>query len=541
VILKKNAADRFSTVLRSWEGETVVLIGGGWSLTREQVELVGQARDRGLVKVGAVNDAYLWAPWADVHYAADAKWHAWHSQGIDKPAIGLKADQVRQLWTSFAGEKCTIQNSGGEVADPAVHVMRNRAGPGLHSVGLSLDPAYLVTGHNSGFQLINLVVLAGAKRIILLGYDGAQNAKTGATHFHGSHPTPTYVGSYEYYRRAFTTAERPLQQAGVEVINCSPGTAIASFRKARFEDVFATREVSLTAEQVRDGVSGRTINRIRVRGGSGLGDAIYIRPVAEYYARKGDEVTVCCAYPEVFAGAKGIKVEGFSRDRIDVLAHYVGGKKRIDKNQWQDIAISAAVPDLALSFRWSIRNRALVDGIRADAGDRPVVLVHGGRAPMGRADGFGKELLPEKRAIDRVLAELGDCFRVRVGHGEKLYGLEVDVDLNGSTSVSDLMDLGWSCDGALGQCSFMIPLCEAFDKAFLAVWAASGMEAHRHPYIKAITPAKIFSKPTSIAVIDTWQPERIREVVNEFRSMVGRAASARGAGTGARIDQAHAA
>jgi len=216
VILKKNAADRFSTVLRSWEGETVVLIGGGWSLTREQVELVGQARDRGLVKVGAVNDAYLWAPWADVHYAADAKWHAWHSQGIDKPAIGLKADQVRQLWTSFAGEKCTIQNSGGEVADPAVHVMRNRAGPGLHSVGLSLDPAYLVTGHNSGFQLINLVVLAGAKRIILLGYDGAQNAKTGATHFHGSHPTPTYVGSYEYYRRAFTTAERPLQQAGVD-------------------------------------------------------------------------------------------------------------------------------------------------------------------------------------------------------------------------------------------------------------------------------------------------------------------------------------
>ena len=77
--------------------------------------------------------------------------------------------------------------------------------PGGHGTGLSLDPDKLVTGHNSGFQALNLAVLAGARRILLLGYDG-KAGQDGRTHWSGGHPRPTAAGAWEQYRRAMTAA-----------------------------------------------------------------------------------------------------------------------------------------------------------------------------------------------------------------------------------------------------------------------------------------------------------------------------------------------
>jgi len=228
MILRHLPGSRFSEVLPAWVGETVVLLGGGPSLTLEQVEMV-RAAD---VRCIAVNDAYLVAPWANVQYAADAHWHRWHTEGIAKPMLGLTAADVRARWLGFQGQKCSIQDSGGSDLGPSVHIMRNRDHPG-RSMGLSLDPQFLVTGFNSGFQSLNLAVLAGAKRILLVGFDGQPT--DGRDHFHGSHPRPTPPAAYPLYRQAMSAAENALITAGVEVLNCSPGSAINSFPKVQLE------------------------------------------------------------------------------------------------------------------------------------------------------------------------------------------------------------------------------------------------------------------------------------------------------------------
>lgn len=235
MILRRIEGSRFSEVQPLWAGLTAVVIGCGPSLTKEQVALVGELRAAGEVRAVVVNDAYLLASWADVQYAADSHWHQWHQEGIAKPALKLSAEQVKERWASFAGQKCTIQNSGANVTDEAVHMLRNRSFPS-HSMGLSLDPTALVTGRNSGFQAMNLAVLAGAKQIVLLGFDGAP-AKDGREHFHGGHPRPTPVAAYPLYRQAMSAAENALAEAGVEVVNCSPGSAIDSFPKKALEDV----------------------------------------------------------------------------------------------------------------------------------------------------------------------------------------------------------------------------------------------------------------------------------------------------------------
>ena len=79
--------------------------------------------------------------------------------------------------------------------------------------------------------VIALAVLAGARTVILLGYDG-KPAANGATHWHGGHPKPSSAAIFQHARRAFSAVERDLEAVGVRVVNCSPGSAIESFPKA---------------------------------------------------------------------------------------------------------------------------------------------------------------------------------------------------------------------------------------------------------------------------------------------------------------------
>lgn len=280
----------------------------------------------------------------------------------------------------------------------------------------------------------------------------------------------------------------------------------------------------MTVAMRRDAVSGRLVpaypplkpGEKRIRGGSGLGDSIYLRPIAEHFLRAGDPVTVCSDYPDVFLGT-GATVERFGRERINVLAHYSQGKANGSTTQWQDVCRSAGVPAMPLAFGWTVRNRALVDGVLASAAGRPLVLVHGGRAPMARPDRFGIELLPERSAFVVALRALDDCYRVRIGRGPNLYGFPVDDELGDATTVSDLLDLGVSCAGVVAQCSFAVPLAECFGRPLFVLWARAGLDS-RTDYIRRITPGKVLEpRATTRWVIDDAGDEAVALAVRSWR------------------------
>jgi hypothetical protein len=259
----------------------------------------------------------------------------------------------------------------------------------------------------------------------------------------------------------------------------------------------------------------------RLRGGSGLGDSIYLRPLAEHFISKGQPIEVCSDYPDIFIGSQA-KVAPFSRENIDIVGHYVNGKTTVGTNQWQDICHNAHAPeDLPLRFPWR-EPAGLREEWRTLTGGMPMILVHGGRAPMARKDGFGAELLPERGPFVAALDAISrDCCLVRIGGEEKAYDLPCDMDMRGRTSVAGLLDLAWICDGIIAQPSFCIPMAECFDKPLLCVWASSGMHCARHPYLRAITPWKVLSKRTSHWFIDdqefpeehgaNWFAEQIRK------------------------------
>jgi len=208
-----------SSVPRLWPGSTVVCIGSGPSLTQADVDAC-----REKARVIVVNDAYKLALWADLLYACDSKWWKWAH--TDKKRHPHFAD--------FHGLKFALEPQ--QMRWPQVQTLRNM-GP----YGLELNPVGVRTGSNSGYQAINLAVHFGAKRILLLGYDmklsGSRAHFFGPTGAHPDNSKPPFQACL----KAFQTLVAPLAKAGVDVINCTPGSALKAFPMASLRDVLIER------------------------------------------------------------------------------------------------------------------------------------------------------------------------------------------------------------------------------------------------------------------------------------------------------------
>lgn len=186
-------------------------------MTRDQADAV-----RGRCRVIAVNNQAIdtecdgrtepaFAPWADVLYAADSKW--WH------------ANKARAL--AFAGIKVTIRAS----IDPQIHFLEQS-----HERIFDDRPTHLATGGNSGYQAVHLAVHFGAARIVLLGFD--MQATGNRRHWFGNHPKHlNTIQNFAAWVKAFDRLAPVLAGRGVDVVNCTPGSALQCFRTDRLAAV----------------------------------------------------------------------------------------------------------------------------------------------------------------------------------------------------------------------------------------------------------------------------------------------------------------
>ncbi len=210
-------------IIPLWRGQTAVILGGG----TQDPEIINSIR--GKARVIAINDAYKLAPWADILYGCDAKWWNWHNPEVDGP----KGDA-----TSFAGIKVGLKWNAMEGKYYGGWDHENypdvRALAATGRSGLEEAPNGLRTGANSGYQAINLACHMGATRILLLGYD-MQTTATGS-HWFGEHPdgvAPTWPVMLSDY----PSLVKPLENKGVEVINCTPSSALDVFPRGKIGDL----------------------------------------------------------------------------------------------------------------------------------------------------------------------------------------------------------------------------------------------------------------------------------------------------------------
>jgi hypothetical protein len=209
------AADLLPSIEPRFGGQTVVVAGSGPSLT------AGVAAACRGVPVIAVNDAYRLFPDAVLLYACDADWWDVHGGCPD-----------------FAGEKWSSHSVGPKRDDNDKREVARKYGltliEGRAAEGFSLDPSIIHYGSNSGFQAVNLAILFGATRIVLVGFD--MRAINGRRHFFGDHPTRLRNRSgYASFVRAFERAAKTLP-ANTKIINAAPDSSLKCFLKMELQD-----------------------------------------------------------------------------------------------------------------------------------------------------------------------------------------------------------------------------------------------------------------------------------------------------------------
>lgn len=196
-------------VPRLWRGATVAILGGGPSLTLDQIETV---RARGWRMI-AINNAYQIAMDADLLWWCDRQWYDLHRDHPD--------------FVAFPGIRATLDNR----SLPADYHLAN-TGP----AGIETAPNGVRTGSNSAHQTINLCCHLGAARVVLLGIDGKY--LDGRSHWHGGHPLPHDEAFYQDKMIPLLhTAVQPLRDLGVEVINANPNSAVDAFPRLALSDI----------------------------------------------------------------------------------------------------------------------------------------------------------------------------------------------------------------------------------------------------------------------------------------------------------------
>lgn len=181
-----------------WAGQTVAIFASGPSMNAALAE-----QCRGLRTIAINNQSFDCVPWADVIYGSDVKW--WR--------------HYLSVVSTLPGRKISLEYglpiNGVEYLRPSSKVFDDR-------------PEYLSTGANSGYAALCLAVKLGAVRVLLYGYDmGPRNGRM------RRHDYPANLASAPRFKEwipRFRTLAPELKARGVDVVNCTPGSAISCFR-----------------------------------------------------------------------------------------------------------------------------------------------------------------------------------------------------------------------------------------------------------------------------------------------------------------------
>lgn len=200
--------------------ETVTVIGGGWSAGSVAEPPVGV----GLV-IG-VNDAAIYAR-CDIVVSMDRLWseHRWNDI-CDR----VEAGKMREAWLRRAALKNIVDRP------PWLHPFDND-----HEATVPVDIPGRLHGTNSGLCALNLAWTMRPKRILLVGFDMKRHPQTDAAYWYPPYPWSkgqgsTTSGKYKVWAAQFGPLAHACRTAGIEVFNCSKGSAIPSFPKASLKE-----------------------------------------------------------------------------------------------------------------------------------------------------------------------------------------------------------------------------------------------------------------------------------------------------------------
>ena len=218
--------------------QTAVIVATGPSLTNEVLKAARRGQELGAWAVFGMNHVWRDFPTLDVFLACNPEYYETQWD------LGLKNIPAEKwTWDVKTAERYGLRYIAGKWAE-----------------GFSKDPSYIHYGHSSGFQLPQIAYHAGFRRLLLCGYDmryakdyDGRNHRIGSMprHYFGeyadaalNHWPSVKVKSGVHVELIEQFEKVKLLNPEVEIINCSPGSAMTFFPMATLEERLKEWETS---------------------------------------------------------------------------------------------------------------------------------------------------------------------------------------------------------------------------------------------------------------------------------------------------------
>lgn len=201
-----------------WKGEQVFVLASGPSLTQD---ICDKIKGR---KAIVINASFRLAPWAPVWYFTDS--HIY--------------EKYREEVAAWPGEVITMSRTAKRELNTRVKRIKGAGDPTLPMLGdfPSLGSPVIRQGRSSGHTGVSLAIGLGASQVSLLGFD--MRFVGGREHHHQEYTGPR---DPELYQRDFVPGfagwNDAALRAGVDIVNCTAGSAVTEFRFADLDEVLS--------------------------------------------------------------------------------------------------------------------------------------------------------------------------------------------------------------------------------------------------------------------------------------------------------------
>jgi len=230
----------------------------------------------------------------------------------------------------------------------------------------------------------------------------------------------------------------------------------------------------------------------KVRGLSGLGDALYIYPVVKELS-KTLRLSVSTDFPEIFS-LLPVKTENFYRaQEVDYNLSYLPYKESLQRTQYQDICYLADLyPEYSLDV-YPVESHATEAIRRLKRGGKKVCAVKAPAYPMGSKN--SEVLLPDTAIFQIIINAFKDSLIfVSLGKNIDFENYENVYSLVDKTSILEYIKCVSLCDYVLTCPGNMLAIAEGYKIPSLTIFTKRGLESDV-PFFSSIKPEKVIEYP----------------------------------------------
>jgi hypothetical protein len=221
-----------------WEGADVYILGGGPSVPKQFNIPDNIVKD----VVAGKSEPSIYSPYMSYLH--------------DKHVIGINVAYLIGNWIDmvfFGDNNFFLKNQYGLAAFPNLKVsssptankynwVKYLSRDTSHPRGISSNPHMVSWNCNSGSAAVSIAANTGAKRIILLGFD-MRLSDDNSQHWHDLYKRGKISGDklhklpFGKHLVGFDQMAKDAKARDIEIINCSPDSAIKQFRKISLKEL----------------------------------------------------------------------------------------------------------------------------------------------------------------------------------------------------------------------------------------------------------------------------------------------------------------